>query len=117
VSEKKPVVTHDPQREQEISDAISAIVERRAVIEQTKGMLMFLYGVDADEAFEMLRVQSQLHNVKLGLIAEQMMKDLVELAKSNRSARRLDSDGLLLTAHCRVADVAERQLDGQSRTG
>ena len=45
-------------------------------------MLMFVYGLDADAAFDALRSQSQEHNVKLVLIAEQVVKDLVDLAKN-----------------------------------
>jgi hypothetical protein len=91
--------------------------EHRALIEQAKGMLMFVYGLDADEAFDVLRSQSQQHNVKLLLIAEQVVKDLVELAVNKGPARRLAFDGLMFTAHRRITDVAARQLDGQSKTG
>jgi hypothetical protein len=91
--------------------------ERRALIEQAKGMLMFVYGLDAEEAFGVLRSQSQEHNIKLRLIAEQVVKDLVELAKNRGPARRLAFDGLMLTAHQRITDVGPRQRDGQSKTG
>ncbi|MBB5162247.1 ANTAR domain-containing protein [Mycobacterium sp. AZCC_0083] len=105
------------QSDQErISDAIHAITERRALIEQTKGMLMFVYGIDANDAFELLRWQSQQHNVKLRLIAEQISKDLVELSRVNRPARRSAVDGVMLTAHQRIAHVAARQMNGQSKT-
>src|SRR4051794_35555469 len=71
------------EREQErISDAVRTIVGQRATIEQAKGMLMFVYGIDADAAFEVLRGQSQHHNVKLRLIAEQISKDLIEVSQS-----------------------------------
>jgi hypothetical protein len=90
---------------------------QRALIEQTKGMLMFVYGIDADEAFDVLRSQSQQHNIKLRVIAEQILKDLVELAQAKGPAGRLAFDGLMLTAHKRITDVAARQLNGQSKTG
>jgi hypothetical protein len=105
------------QSDQErISNAIYAFTERRALIEQTKGMLMFVYGIDATGAFELLRWQSQQNNVKLRLLAEQISKDLVELSRANGPARRLAIDGLMLTAHQRIAQVAARQTDGQSKT-
>ena len=91
--------------------------EQRALIEQTKGMVMFVYGVNADEAFDLLRTQSQQHNVKLRLIAEKIRKDLVELARTKGPARRLAFDGILLSAHRRITHVAARQRDGQSKTG
>lgn len=96
---------------------LHAIVERRAIIEQAKGMLMFVYGIDADDAFHMLREQSQNHNVKLILIAEQMVKDLVELSRAKGPVRQLTLGGLIAAARERVAHSAERQLDGQSKTG
>ena len=103
--------------QRDITDAVDAITERRAVIEQTKGMLMFVYGIDADQAFAILRMQSQQHNIKLRLVAEQILKDLIELSRANGPARRLAFDGLMLTAHQRITAVAARHLDGESKTG
>jgi hypothetical protein len=109
--------TLDGSTTQRAWDDVHRYVEDRAVIEQTKGMLMFMYAIDADEAFELLRQQSQDHNIKLRLIAEQIRKDLVELARTKGPARRLAFDGVMATAHQRIADVAARQLDGESKTG
>jgi predicted butyrate kinase (DUF1464 family) len=103
-------------REQRITEALRAITERRAVIEQAKGMLMLVYGVDADEAFDVLRKQSQDNNVKLNLVAEQVMKDLVELARNKGPVRQLALGGLIDSASQRIKHSAERQLDGQSKT-
>jgi hypothetical protein len=104
------------RREQQTYDDIKEFVERRALIEQAKGMLMFVYGISADDAFEILRWQSQEHNVKLRLIAEQILKDLVQVSQSKGAARQVSFDGLMLTAHHRIAHVAARQMDGQSKT-
>ncbi|WP_293241234.1 ANTAR domain-containing protein [Mycolicibacterium sp.] len=98
-------------------DAVREIAEQRALIEQAKGMLMFIYGIDADAAFDLLRWQSQQHNVKLRLIAEQIAKDVAELARTTPLRDRITHDRLLLTAHQRIANVAARQRDGQSKTG
>ena len=103
--------------EQRITEALRAITERRAVIEQAKGMLMLVYGVDADEAFDVLRKQSQDHNVKLNLVAEQVMKDLVELSRNKGPVRQLALGGLIASASQRIQHSAERQLDGQTKTG
>ncbi len=105
------------RRQELITDAVAAITEQRAVIEQAKGMLMFIYGIDADAAFGLLRYQSQTHNIKLRVIAEQIAKDLLELSASAPATRRLGADGVLHNAHRRVADVAAPQRDGQSKTG
>lgn len=103
--------------EQRITEALAAITARRAVIEQAKGMLMLVYGVDADAAFDVLRKQSQDHNVKLNLVAEQVMKDLVELSRTKGPMRQLALGGLIDTASQRIKHSAERQLDGQTKTG
>jgi hypothetical protein len=100
-----------------ITDAVREITERRAVIEQAKGILMFVYGIDADDAFDILRRQSQEHNVKLSLVAEQIMKDLVELSRTNGPKRQVALGGLRSAAEHRIRHSAERQLDGQSKTG
>lgn len=100
-----------------ITAAVQEIAESRFLIEQTKGMLMLIYGIDADHAFDLLRWQSQQHNVKLKLIAEQILKDLVELSEQKRPFPRTSADGLLLSAHQRIAHVAARQMNGQSKTG
>lgn len=78
---------------------------------------MFVCGVDAADAFEILCKQSQDYNVKLRLIAEQMLKDLLELSRVRGPARRLAFDGLLLTVHQPITHAAERQLDGECKTG
>ncbi|MDT5181380.1 MAG: hypothetical protein QOJ95_5578 [Mycobacterium sp.] len=66
-------------------DQVSAIVTEfrvnRAVIEQAKGMLMFIYGVDADGAFALLRDESQRRNVKLRHVADAIASDLVALSR------------------------------------
>jgi len=92
-------------------------VERRAITEQAKGMLMFVYGIDAGDAFDVLRSQSQTHNVKLSLLAEQVVKDLVELARANEPGRRPGIDRVIVAARNRVTNMAARQLNGESKTG
>jgi hypothetical protein len=115
-SEEQVERTVERCQQQYITEAVQTIVGRRAPIEQTKGMLMFVYGIDADAAFNLLRWQSQQHNVKLRLIAELILEDLLELSQSKAPARRLAFDGLLLTAHQRITHVAARQRDRQSKT-
>jgi hypothetical protein len=105
-----------PDDEARISEAVRDIAEQRAFIEQAKGMLMFIYGLDEHGAFDLLRWQSQQHNVKLRLLAEQVVKDISELAKRKPLENRLDHDRVLLTAHQRVAGGADRQRDGRYET-
>jgi ANTAR domain/PAS fold len=79
--------------EAELQDAVGeelrGIVAHREVIEQAKGMLMMLYGIDADAAFAVLRWRSQKLNVKLHAVAAQLVADLpheVQLASNCRKA-------------------------------
>jgi hypothetical protein len=101
----------------EVYEAVREIAEQRAVIEQAKGMLMFIHGIDADAAFDLLRWQPQQHNVKLRLIAEQITKDMAELARTTPLQTRITNDRLLLTAHQRIARAIARGGDGDSKTG
>ena len=87
-----------------------------ALIEQVKGMLMFMYGLSADDAFEMLRWESQHRNVKLRLLAGQIANDLQELATSEPIGRRLSSNSALFVAHRRVVDAADRLIGKSSQT-
>jgi hypothetical protein len=63
-----------------------------------------------------LRSRSQYHDVKLCLSAEQIVKDIGELAKVQPLENRLDHVRVLLTAHQRIASAARRQHDRQSKT-
>jgi AmiR/NasT family two-component response regulator len=45
------------------------------VIEQAKGMLMLVYGLDAAAAFDLLRWRSQESNIKLRRLAQQLVED------------------------------------------
>ena len=65
-------------------------------------MLMVLYGISADAAFELLRWRSQEANVKLRRLAEQVVDDFVSLAQREQSPTRAAYDNLLLTADRRI---------------
>ena len=101
--------------QERITEAVRDIAAHRSVIDQAKGMLMVIYGVDAEGAFDLLRWQTQQHNVRLRLLAEQLTKDLVELARDKPPLHRMASDNVLLTAHQRVVEVAARRVDGRSK--
>lgn len=62
----------------------------------------------------MLRTQSQDRNIKLNLLAEQIIKDLVELSRMKGPVQKPGSGVLIDTAHERIAHVAERQLNGDA---
>lgn len=59
-----------------IAETIQRALENRAPIEQAKGMLMALHQVDADAAFNMLRRESQHKNVRLHVVARELVERL-----------------------------------------
>lgn len=58
----------------ELADQLREAMESRAVIEQAKGILMSAHKVTAEEAFELLRKRSQDRNVKLRLLATEVVE-------------------------------------------
>jgi PAS domain S-box-containing protein len=96
-------VTFPPEeRESFISDAVAEIAANRAVIEQVKGILMMVYRVDADAAFDLLKWRSQQANIKLRLLAEQLLSDFQALSYEDTLPERPMFDQLLLTVQNRV---------------
>jgi ANTAR domain/PAS fold len=61
---------------QETNVALQATLAARAAIEQTKGVLMLVYGLNTDAAFQMLVGHSQIANRKVAAIAEAMISAL-----------------------------------------
>jgi hypothetical protein len=62
-------------------------------------MLMLIYGIDDDAAFNLLKWLSQEANIKLRLLAEQISEDLRNVGPA---ASQSEFDELLLTARLRV---------------
>ncbi|WP_434085251.1 PAS and ANTAR domain-containing protein [Mycolicibacterium goodii] len=96
-------VTPDSSRQEDaaITAEVAKITERRAVIEQVKGMLMLIYGIDENAAFDLLKWLSQESNVKLRVLAEQAARDFTALGDAGVLSRSR-FDQLLLTASRRV---------------
>ncbi len=90
------------ERETFITDAVAEIAENRAVIEQVKGILMMVYRVDADAAFDLPKWRSQEGNIKLRANAEQLLADFRALDYDDTLPPRSIFDELLLTTHDRV---------------
>ena len=61
--------THREAAARDATASIRASAERRAVIEQAKGVLMVVYGVDEESAFELLRQASNDANIAVRDIA------------------------------------------------
>jgi len=96
------VTPSDEFTEELVSAAVAEIAENRAAIEQAKGMIMLIYRVSADAAFELLKWRSQETNIKLRILAEQVLADFAGLAYEETLPPRATFDHLLLTAHQRV---------------
>ena len=85
----------DRAREDLISERVAEITEHRAVIEQAKGMLMLVYGLDDDAAFDLLRWRSQSSNVKLRRLAEKIVEDFRAVRDDGITSRSAFDHALL----------------------
>ena len=85
----------DRAREDLISARVAEIAEHRAIIEQAKGMLMLIYGLDDDAAFDLLRWRSQSSNVKLRLLAEKIVEDFRAVRDDGITSRSAFDHALL----------------------
>ncbi|WP_315093867.1 ANTAR domain-containing protein [uncultured Cellulomonas sp.] len=56
-----------------VNHELARALESHAVIDQAKGLLMAVYGVDGDAAFDVMRRASQRRNVRLRSVAEKLM--------------------------------------------
>jgi PAS domain S-box-containing protein len=90
------------ETQHQVTEAVAEIAESRGVIEQAKGMLMVVYRINAESAFELLKWRSQETNVKLRSLAEQIAADFLGLEYNDVLPPRSRYDSLLLTAHLRV---------------
>lgn len=99
----------DRTREDLISERVAEITEHRAVIEQAKGMLMLIYGLDDDAAFDLLRWRSQSSNVKLRRLAAKIVEDF-RAVRDDGITSRSAFDHALLT----VDEAAGSDGDGKA---
>ncbi|MEZ0357977.1 PAS and ANTAR domain-containing protein [Mycobacterium sp. SA01] len=88
--------------QEQVSNEVEDIAARRSPIDQAKGMLMMVYNISADAAFDLLRWRSQETNVKLRDLAQQVATDFQGVAHDGAMPERSVYDGLLMTAHLRV---------------
>jgi PAS domain S-box-containing protein len=65
--------SHREAAAREATASIKASAQRRAVIEQAKGVLMVVYGIDEESAFEQLRQASNLANIAVRDIANTLV--------------------------------------------
>jgi hypothetical protein len=86
-----------------ITAAVEEIAAQRSIIDQAKGMLILLYGVDEDAAFELLRWRSQTTNTKLRTLAEQLVADYRALSNEGALPSRSVYDKTLMSVHQRIS--------------
>lgn len=104
------VTPNEDRTQKQLSEAIAEIAENRATIEQAKGMLMVVYGIDSEAAFDLLRWRSQEANIKLRLLAERVVADFVGLSQAEPAPARSAFDNLLLTADQRIVSPHETNV-------
>jgi PAS domain S-box-containing protein len=85
-----------------VTEAVQAAVESRSGIDQLKGMLMLIYGVDEEKAFGLVKWRSQDTNVKLRALVRQLTEDFLALTNDEQLPPRKTFDSVFLTAHLRV---------------
>jgi PAS domain S-box-containing protein len=98
-------------RQELVSEAVAEIAENRGAIERAKGMLMMIYRISADTAFDLLKWRSQQTNVKLRLLAEQLSSDFLALHYEEQLPSRAVFDQMLMSAHLRVNADYEEERD------
>jgi len=93
--------TFDETRQEVLDEALPDLFENRAAIEQAKGVLMFVYRVSAEQAFQVLQWRSQETNTKLRALAKQLVAEIAKLPAPS-AATQSQFDHLLLTVHERI---------------
>ncbi|GLP77817.1 putative transcription antitermination regulator [Mycobacterium antarcticum] len=89
-------------RERALTDKLAVVVDGRASIDTTKGMLMLIYGIDAEKAFGLLKWRSQETNVKLRVLAAQLAEEFLAVTNDGQLPQRAAFDAIFLTAHQRL---------------
>lgn len=84
-----------------LDKTLPKVLEARAVIEQAKGALRLVYGMNDEQAFKLLQWRSQENNTKLRELASQLVTEIDSLTEVT-SALRTEFDRLIMTVHERV---------------
>ena len=109
------------QTARDIDEAVRRSAESRGTIEQAKGLIMATLGVDAEDAFNLLKKNSQNANVKLRDLAARLLDTFVEMRQAGVGAERAVA-AVLRTDLLPPADGSEGQSppelsDTQSTNG
>jgi PAS domain S-box-containing protein len=82
----------------QLTDSVTEVTERRAVINQALGILMLRYGINAEDAFGLLTKLSQQSNTKLRIIAEHLVAETTAQDESSNDAAAERVDRVLRAA-------------------
>ncbi|MBL1074132.1 PAS and ANTAR domain-containing protein [Nocardia sp. 2] len=88
-------------RQETLDDTLPELYRARATIEQAKGALMLVYGINAEQAFRVLTWRSQETNTKLRTLAQQLVAEISAMG-GTAVELRTRFDHLLLTVHQRM---------------
>jgi hypothetical protein len=91
----------EESRRDVFEEALPRVIEARAEIEQAKGALRVVYGINDEQAFALLRWRSQQTNTKLRALAAQLLTEFEGL-RAESASLRTQVDHLLLTVHERI---------------
>ena len=83
--------------ERETSQALQAALKNRGGIEQVKGAIMLVHGLDEDAAFALLRGHSQVYNKKVSAIVADLLAAFQDRS-SSESISRAELDRMLWDA-------------------
>jgi hypothetical protein len=103
----------DFDRDNRVDAAIADFTAHRAEIEQAKGILMTIYNISAEHAFDILVWRSQETNTKLRNLVHQIIRDFTTQVDMPGDVRER-ADHLLLTAHQRICPKPKPHADPQS---
>ena len=93
----------DLGQDPDVDAAIADFTAHRSQIEQAKGILMAVYGIPAEHAFDILVWRSQETNTKLRMLVQQLIVDFTDHLDMPGAIRER-ADHLLLTAHKRLGE-------------
>ena len=104
----------ETELQESLDEAVAELAASRAVIEQAKGVLMLVYGIPAERAFDILVRRSQETNTKLRTIAENLVTVVGDPAAAVApDAFRTRFARVLLTVHhCRSNTSRRAAPDG-----
>ena len=100
--------SHRNDVQESVDETVATLEQSRAVIEQAKGVLMLVYGISAERAFDILIWRSQDTNTKLRTLAENLITAVGDPAGAvvAPDAFRARFDRVLLTAHHSRSDTS-----------